>query len=219
MSLFDRLRAWFGSFFGDGASAAPHGTDDPESDSEGPAPRVVHRDDRPLETPSTMDGTEPPASVSTSGAESETHTTIPDAEAGAESDTGGRKGAGVDSDPVSIPDAEATAADRTDDATPGGDETAREATAAERTDATPAPERGDGSEDESADTAFACSVCGTTVDDPTEPCPLCRSTDVVPTAGGAGDAEAPTRDGRTAVSAADDDDEAVDRLRDVRDDG
>jgi hypothetical protein len=61
-------------------------------------------------------------------------------------------------------------------------------------------------------------VCGTAVDDPSEPCPLCRSTDVVPVSEEANDAAAPSRGGRTTVSAADDD-EAVDRLRDVTEEG
>ena len=197
--LFARLRAWLG-----GGSE----TDDEDESaplSESPDSRVAHRDDRPLETPGTVERPEPSAAPSGSGA--------PDATPGATA---------TDEPTVSIPDAEATAgASETDDAVPttGGtaaDDGGRErdaATAEARTDAGPA--------DAPADGTFACSVCGTTVDDPSEPCPLCRSTDVAPVADVDGadatdaDGEAFTRGGRTAVSTADD--EAVDRLRDVRD--
>ncbi|WP_248896990.1 hypothetical protein [Haloplanus halobius] len=72
----------------------------------------------------------------------------------------------------------------------------------------------DGAETAS-DAAFVCSVCGTAVDDPDATCPLCHSSDVVPA--GERDDDAPSVRGRTAVSNADDD--AVDRLRDVRGNG
>ncbi|MEF8857030.1 MAG: hypothetical protein V5A16_06365 [Haloplanus sp.] len=184
---FDRLRAWVGSFFGDDTTEMDDG-DDPAS--EAPSERVVHRDDRPLETPSTMDRPDPP----TPGAEDE-RVDSPDAERGAADD--------ASEAPVSIPDAES----------------AGDVTAAADSAASTSPGDASGTSvapDAEADAAFTCSVCGTAVDDPSEPCPLCRSTDVVPVSDGS-DPETPTRDGRTSVSAADD--EAVDRLRDVRDEG
>jgi hypothetical protein len=192
---FDRLRAWVGSFFGAGTTEVEDG----DGDGDGPASeasteRIVHRDDRPLETPSTMERPDPP----TPGAEDE-RVDIPDAEGEASDDT-----------PVSIPDAESGA-----DVTPTAptDESADEQVGSTAT----APDATGGDRDESGDAAFTCSVCGTTVDDPSEPCPLCRSTDVVPTSERDDDSEAPTRGGRTSASTGDD--EAVDRLRDVEDEG
>ncbi|AZH25443.1 hypothetical protein [Haloplanus aerogenes] len=231
--LFGRLRAWLGSVFGSGTDEAD-GTADTDtvsaSESEQSPPRVVHRDDRPLETPSTMDRTDPPAPGSQSAATPQVD--IPDAEStDAETPHSGDDSA---TEPVSIPDAEATTGASTDETTPTASERERaeptadqsastttdaaDSTANEQEELAPTPDTTADDHEESGDAAFACSVCGTAVDDPSEPCPLCRSTDVVPT-GGNGDAEASTRGGRTAVSAADDDDEAVDRLRDVRDEG
>jgi hypothetical protein len=189
--LFARLRAWLG---------IGSGTDDEDESApsvESRDSRVVHRDDRPLETPGRMARPEPPSAAGES----------PDSAASAPA---------PDEPTVSIPDAEATAgasepgsvAPPTDGTTAddgGGERDAPETET--RTDAESGDARDDG--------AVACSVCGTTVEDPSEPCPLCRSTDVVPVADAdAEDAEPFTRGGRTAVSAADD--EAVDRLRDVR---
>lgn len=195
---FDRLRAWLGSLFGGGTTDADDVTgaesaSTPASESERSAPQVVHRDDRPLETPSTMDRTDPPAPASNSTARA-----------------GGKPA-------VDIPDAEATDGASADDATPAADTSARPvADAADSAGDEQGGPTGTPAADD-ADAAFACSVCGTAVDDPTEPCPLCRSTDVVPVSDGDADAETPARGGRTAVSTADDDDdEAVDRLRDVR---
>jgi hypothetical protein len=177
--LLDRLRAWFGAVFRRGT--AETGDDAPESDASDR--RVVHRDDRPLETPSTMDRPAPP---SASTPDRPARVEVPDAEAD-----------------VSMPDAEAPTEPTDHDGgagTPAADD--RETDGAVDTDVT--------------DAAVACSVCGTTVDDPSAPCPLCRSTDVVPVAdtpdGMAG--ETPAHGRRTAVSTADDD--AVERLRDVR---
>ena len=147
---------------------------------------------------------------------------IPDAENGT--------GTGSDSNPgrVSIPDAETPAGDAvngeaTDDHTPTGEasmpaesapssapEPAESSDSAQSTDA----ETPDADDDE----GFACSVCGTAVDDPDTSCPLCRSTDVVPVSDAPTEGDGPSREGRTAVSTSDDD-EAVDRLRDVRDAG
>ena len=183
--LLDRLRAWLGAVFGRGTAE----TDDdapkaPESDA--PDPRVVHRDDRPLETPSTMDRPTPP-SASTPARPARVE--VPDAEA--EADVADRP-APAD---VSIPDAEATGT------AAHGDDAETLAADADR----PEP-----------DAAVACSVCGTTVDDPSDPCPLCRSTDVVPVADAPDEmaGETPAHGRRTAASTADDD--AVERLRDVR---
>ena len=194
--LFARLRAWLGG------GSETDDEDDSAPSPESPGSRVAHRDDRPLETPGEMERPEPP--VSGNGA--------PDATPSA---------ATTDEPTVSIPDAEATArasgtggvapptgGSATDDG--GGERAAAEAEAPTDADLADAP----------ADGTVACSVCGTTVDDPSEPCPLCRSTDVAPVADVDGadatdaDGEAFTRGGRTAVSTADD--EAVDRLRDVR---
>lgn len=169
--LLDRLRSWVGAVFGRGTAE----TDDDDAptvpESNAPDRRVVHRDDRPLETPSTMDRPTPPSASTPARVE------VPDAEA----DVADRP-APAD---VSIPDAEAP------------------------TD----PEAPDGPE---PDAAVACSVCGTTVDDPSAPCPLCRSTDVVSVADAPDEVagETPADGRRTAVSTTDDD--AVERLRDVR---
>ena len=188
--LFARLRAWLG-----GGSKT-----DSENESvtaaESADPRVVHRDDRSLETPSTMEQTDPPSA----GSES------PDPKTGTPA---------ADEPAVSIPDAEATAeaSEPGSVVTPADEESVERGDAATETGARPDADPVDTPDDG----AVACSVCGTTVDDPSEPCPLCRSTDVVPVADAdadAEDAEPFTRGGRTAVSAADD--EAVDRLRDVR---
>ncbi|SDZ82434.1 hypothetical protein SAMN04488065_0590 [Haloplanus vescus] len=204
--LLDRLRAWLGGGSNDEADDAEAATDESNS-------RVVHRDDRPLETPQQIESPDPPVP----SAEETTPANRPDTETEAPPTSGS----------VSIPDAESMARDEpaagagasddsgedestADDAEPAA-ETA-EATPSESTDSAPSDDTGDNAGDE--DAAFACSVCGTAVDDPESPCPLCRSTDVVPRG------DAPTGDGgasqegRTAVSAADD--EAVDRLRDVQ---
>jgi hypothetical protein len=190
MTLLDRLRAWLG-FDADGTTEA----DDDGAGStaaDRPAPQVVHRDDRPLETPSAMDRTEPPAPGSGSGTRGSTDGDDAGTDAGTDARSG-RTDPAPEAEAESIPDAEATA----DDEQPGST-------------AVGPPDSGG----ESGDTAFVCSVCGTTVDDPSEPCPLCRSTDVGAVGGGT---EPSAHGGRTAVSTADDD-EAVDRLRDVRGD-
>lgn len=195
--LFARFRAWLGG------GSETDDEDDSAPSTGSPDSRVAHRDDRPLETPGEMERPEPSASGGG----------VPDATPSA---------AATDEPTVSIPDAEATArASETGDAAPPTDGTAADDGDGER-DAVDAEARTDAdSTDARDDGAVACSVCGTTVDDPSEPCPLCRSTDVVPVVDAAdgdanadADAEPSTRGGRTAVSTADD--EAVDRLRDVR---
>jgi len=232
--LLDRLRAWLGSPFGGGTADADDAAESASASttaSDQPAPQVVHRDDRPLETPSTMDRTDPPTPGSQSGRE--TRVDIPDAEADVDG-PGEETGSPEDLGRVSIPDAEATADESTGDVTPtpaersdaaastadeGAESTADEgaaSTADEGAESTTTSEIA-ADQDDSTDTAFACSVCGTAVDDPSEPCPLCRSTDVVP-AGGDGDGGTPMQSGRTAVSTTNDD-EAVDRLHDVSDEG
>ena len=207
MTLFERLRVWLGSIFGAESSDAGS-EEDGEAPSSGPDPRVVHRDDRPLETPSTLESTEPPSPSS-----ERERVDVPDAETEAEAVTGESP---TPPDTVSIPDAEARAGgSQAADGTAEADADVETPPAAERgTD----PETGSDGHAPDANGAFACSVCGTTVDDPSEPCPLCRSTDVVPVADAAEADEPLTRGGRTTVSTADDDDEAVDRLRDVRGD-
>jgi len=206
MTLFERLRAWLGSIFGAESSDAGS-EEDGEAPSSGPDPRVVHRDDRPLETPSTLESTAPPSPSSERG-----RVDVPDADTEAEAVTGESP---TPPDTVSIPDAEARGS-------PAADETAETEQRPEADVETPpaaergtAPETGSDSHAPDANGAFACSVCGTTVDDPSAPCPLCRSTDVVPVADAAEADEPLTRGGRTTVSTADD--EAVDRLRDVKD--
>jgi hypothetical protein len=177
--VLDRLRAWFGTVFGRGTTE----TDGDTAESDAPDRRVVHRDDRPLETPSTMDRSAPP-SASTPARPAQVE--VPDAEGEADADD---RPAPAD---VSIPDAEAMGTAAHDDATEAPD-------------------------DPETDASVACSVCGTTVDDPSAPCPLCRSTDVVPVADAPAETEeeTPAHGRRTAASTADDD--AVERLRDVRD--
>jgi hypothetical protein len=196
--LFARFRAWLGGLF-DGGTTADDATE-AASSADGASPRIVHRDDRPLETPTTMERTDPPSA----GGES------PDSKTGTPA---------ADEPTVSIPDAETTTgASGPDsvapptDGTTAADEGVERGEVATEADARPVADSVDARD---ADGTVACSVCGTTVDDPSEPCPLCRSTDVEPVAdAGTEDAEPFTRGGRTAVSTADD--EAVDRLRDVR---
>jgi hypothetical protein len=67
---------------------------------------------------------------------------------------------------------------------------------------------------DASDAPLACSVCGTAVEEPDAPCPLCRSTDVAPVTDTAVGNDGRTRAGRTAASRTED--EAVDRLRDLR---
>ncbi|MFB6154541.1 MAG: hypothetical protein ABEJ22_01515 [Haloferacaceae archaeon] len=78
---------------------------------------------------------------------------------------------------------------------------------------------GGGATTAEAEAAYRCSICGTPVDDPEGSCPLCRSTDVVPAgeidAGERPDEGGPTLAG-TAVSRPDTDEEAVNRLREIR---
>lgn len=78
-----------------------------------------------------------------------------------------------------------------------------------------------GSSGADAPSDHECAVCGTAVDDPDGPCPLCRSTDIVPAGaksnarGGDGSA-AKTEAGRRVVAG---DDASVGRLRQLREDG
>ena len=66
--------------------------------------------------------------------------------------------------------------------------------------------------------AHECAVCGTAVEDPAGECPLCRSTDVVPAGSAAGDGgDAAAAGARRRVETADE--AAVDRLRELREDG
>ncbi|QGX96405.1 hypothetical protein EI982_17280 [Haloplanus rallus] len=191
--LLDGLRAWLGSFFGDGTD----GDDAPPDDEDrfaGESPTVVHRDDRPLETPSDLDPSPPSEGETSSG-------TVPNAATTEDGDDTSGDGEDVERpDRVSIPDAESVA---------GG------------TDAPTAGERAVDVDDPTGDREMAdddptgdvvCAVCGTAVEDPTGACPLCGSTDVRSAEAGDGPPGSPR--GRTTVSAADD--EAVDRLGDVR---
>jgi len=227
---FDRLRAWLGGVFGGGAADG----DDADTDAGDPTPesegRVVHRDDRPLETPGTMDRTTPPTASGTDSDDGR-DVDVPDAADGAPSGA-----ATATPDTVAIPDAEADASTGDDPsavdgrAGPAGVDSEERSSSGNRAEPGDSVEHGSTSgrpqaDDRSRtvadagdeDAAFACSVCGTAVDDPSEPCPLCGSTDVVPT-DGASDAGTPARGGRTTVST-EGDDEAVDRLRDVTDEG
>jgi hypothetical protein len=78
-----------------------------------------------------------------------------------------------------------------------------------------------------AETEYECAVCGTGVDDPEGPCPLCRATDVVPadsTGGTDGQPPADRGDRDDGPLAGDrhvapGDDASVERLRDLRADG
>jgi hypothetical protein len=64
--------------------------------------------------------------------------------------------------------------------------------------------------------AFECAVCGTGVDDPEGPCPLCQSTDIVPS--GEPAESAADRPAATERRVADDAD-SVEKLRELRADG
>ncbi|MFC7173717.1 hypothetical protein ACFQL0_10880 [Haloplanus litoreus] len=111
--LLDGLRSWLGSFFGTG-DASDDASEDRTSERtaaapstvEGTVPTVVHRDDRPLETPADLEPS-PPADADRShpgdGTERDERgrVEIPDAEDGAD--------AGSAPDGVSIPDAESGA--------------------------------------------------------------------------------------------------------------
>jgi hypothetical protein len=232
--LIDRVRAWVGSLLGGGV-------DDADATAETPAtttdPTVVHRDDRPLETPGTMSPADarPPAAGSVGG-DDRGRAADPTTSADEPTTTGATAGDAPGDGPVSIPDAEAvaekTAGSAATDAgqrSADADETPGPATdagaASNRTadsDRETAAERGDGDAvtavENAAAEAFVCSVCGTAVDDPAADCPLCRSTDVVPVGAGETD-DGTTRSGRTTVSSTAEEDDAVDRLRDVRDEG
>ncbi|WP_435066827.1 hypothetical protein [Haloplanus sp. C73] len=206
--LLGRLRAWLL-----GESDDSEDTDEATDESS----RVVHRDDRPLETPGTMERPNPP----TPGDESTDTVDIPDAESGGDSAVSTSEGGAVDAD-VSIPDAESAVADGTD--ATGTVETVADAdgdaASADAESVAQEADETDGAADSMTtggageDAEFACSVCGTAVDDPSVSCPLCRSTDVVPVDDAPTDEDAPSRGGRTAVST--DDGEAADRLNDVR---
>lgn len=65
--------------------------------------------------------------------------------------------------------------------------------------------------------AYRCSICATPVEDPEGQCPLCRSSDVVPAdAVDAGDDESGPNLSGTSVTRPDDDEDAVSRLRELR---
>ncbi|GAB6859958.1 hypothetical protein ACFR97_03095 [Haloplanus litoreus] len=228
--LLDGLRSWLGSFFGTG-DASDDASEDRTSERtaaapstvEGTVPTVVHRDDRPLETPADLEPS-PPADADRShpgdGTERDERgrVEIPDAEDGAD--------AGSAPDGVSIPDAESGAETSPEsvagDARPDRADRVAVADAEPPTGTEAAEGGGDAAGVEDADDArtggVACSVCGTTVDDPDEGCPLCGSTDVRPTSAPADDGPVGSPPRRTVVPVADEDDEAVDRLRDVRED-
>jgi hypothetical protein len=187
--LLDGLRAWLGSFVGDGTD------DDETDDGNGESSTVVRRDDRPLETPSDLDPAPPSEAdaLSTRSGPSPPTDVVGDA-----SGVGGDDGDDGRPERVSIPDAESAV----DGPTPGRPVT----------DDSPPTTPDEGSDPD--DDGLVCSVCGTAVDDPTEACPLCGSTDVQSTE--AGDDSLGSSPGRTTTSTADD--EAVDRLGDVRGD-
>jgi len=246
--LFDGLRAWIGSFFGDGTDGDDASPEDEERFA-GESPTVVHRDDRPLETPPDLDpsppseggaspGTAPNAATTEDGGDTSDaggavehpdRVSIPDAESvagGTEAPAAGERAAdGADADPSGEHEArddevrddevrndEARDGEARNDEARDGEARNDEARDDEaRNDEARDDEAGD---DETADTAddVVCTVCGTAVEDPTGACPLCGSTDV--RSAEAGDGPPGSPQGRTTVSAADD--EAVDRLGDVR---
>jgi hypothetical protein len=216
-SVLDRFRRWVGSLVGgdgsddsDVTSPSSEGGDGASGAEPTPTtPGVAHRDARPLATPGDLDRSGPVATGT-----------------GTDAGDGAGEGETDDPSPVEIPDAEAVAGEGSPTA---GGATAEDGPRPPSSDepstadarVPPDDDRGgdgtgdrDSPRDDGTDRAFACTVCGTTVDDPTAPCPLCRSTDVAPVADGAGGDDGPSAAGRTAVSPADD--EAVDRLRDVR---
>ncbi|WP_251331001.1 hypothetical protein [Haloplanus pelagicus] len=208
--VLDGLRSWLGSLVGtdevsteeDGSAVAdPSG---PAAPIEGRETAVAHRDDRPLETPAALDPSPPtdtgrvsptPEAPATGGdSDGPERVDIPDAEGGVDPDAASVTGAEGPEHPepvdgVAVPDADAPE-DGSEDTTD------REAV-----------------DDEAG--AFACPVCGTTVDGTAERCPLCGSTDVQPGASSSNEAVGSPR-GRSTVSGSDDD-RAVDRLRDLRD--
>lgn len=63
--------------------------------------------------------------------------------------------------------------------------------------------------------AFECAVCGTAVEDPEGPCPLCRGTEVVAAGSEVGADDDSGTDETVRVET---DDEATDRLRELRSD-
>jgi hypothetical protein len=220
--LIDGLRSWFGALLGDDS-------DDPSDDraseptaeappaAGGDAPSVVHRDDRPLETPTNLDPS-PPSDATSSTDEAERdhreRVEIPDAEGDVNSagdvsipdaETGAGSSAGAPEDEVAVADAESSAGSATGETGDGS---------ADRADAPPVADTTD--PDDAASDGFVCSVCGTAVDDAEAGCPLCGSTDVRPESTPDDGSDSPR--GRTAVAATDDD-AAVDRLRDVRENG
>lgn len=172
--VLGRLRAWLGSVFGGAGDADER---DAEAGNEAPTAGggpVVHRDSRPLETPSGMSKDDlAPETVS------------PQSEGAGDATRGGER------------------ADAPTDSTAGTPDLTEE----------PPGATGDDGDDAGDAPAFKCSVCGTGVADEDGECPLCHSTQVVPV-----DAEgdAPTTvHGRTETAAGVDDD-AVDRLGDLR---
>lgn len=197
----ERLRSWLGARVS-GADDAPTGTDAGDGTDAAAGGRdrtVVHRDDRPLETPTATS----PAADRTVERRRERSPPIPDAEAvaggstaeasvPAESERGGAGAAGGAA-------ASTPTTDGRDDAEPG------------RSGGTETDHEGGG--DPAA--SFACSVCGTVVDDPTAACPLCRSTDVGPAPEATTGDDGSTRAGRTTVTSTGDEEAAVARLRDV----
>jgi hypothetical protein len=219
--FLDRLRSWLRSL-GGGESADESDTPEPDAgrspDVEGDTPSVVHRDDRPLETPTNLDPSPPSDAASSTDAVERDHrqgVEIPDVEGDAnppsdvsipDAETESGSSTDVPGDEVAVADAESSTGSETGETGDGS---------GGRADGTPVADATD--HDDAASDGFVCSVCGTAVDDPEAGCPLCGSRDVRPEST-PDDGNGSPR-GRTAVAAADDDDAAVDRLRDVREDG
>jgi hypothetical protein len=177
--LLARLRGWLGSLVGGDGDDGDDADADAEPRMEGNAPTVSHRDDRPLETPDVSPAAAATAGESGRGGDDGDRPPSRDRDAATEPDRDTE--AAVDSGPVSIPDAEATAGGEAGgragsptgegDAATGGTATSDAAGG----DATPEADTDDASAE-----GFECAVCGTAVDDPAHSCPLCRSTEVVP---------------------------------------
>jgi len=218
--VLGRLRAWLGTAFGgdgageddgeggDGSGAVTSGPERSDTDHDGGDRRVVYRDDRPLETPNTLDGTDDAADTLRPG-----RVAVPDAEDG--SATTPTEGSTTDHPPVSIPDAEGGSPPET--TSPAGTEAAADDPESRSVDGMGDSGQPPDADREGGNDGFACSVCGTAIDDPNEPCPLCRSTDVVSLADGAAAEAAQDRRSRPSTSTSTGDDDAVDRLRDLRD--
>lgn len=203
---FGRFRAWVGSLFGtreetaDGEAANAETSDPPSSGSAEVTAELLEQAIAEAESTPT-----------TETVRRERAGDAADAEDSPFELEGGPKTVRVSSD-------EGGADEET-----AGDEDAPEG--AETTDATET-EAVDGDADATpTDYAYRCTVCGTGVETPDDPCPLCHASEIVPTddagdvydeADDSPEASGPIGETTTSISDADD---AVERLRDLRNDG